>query len=99
MRKLTEAEIAAAVPSGWSRQGDALIATYQTGSFVKGAEFVAAIAVAAEGANHHPDITLTYPSIGILLTTHEAGGITQLDVDLASRVGELAAQRGFGPIQ
>ena len=99
MCKLTEAEIAAAVPPGWSRQGDALVATFETGSFANGAEFVAAIAVAADDANHHPDITLTYPCIGILLTTHEAGGITRLDVDLAGRVGELAAERGFAPIQ
>lgn len=99
MPKLTDAEIAAAVPAGWSHQGDALIATFETGSFAKGADFVAAIAVAAESANHHPDITLTYPCIGILLTTHDAGGVTQRDVDLAGWIGQLAAQRGFGPIQ
>ena len=41
---------------------------------------------------HHPDILIRYSKVTLALTTHDAGGLTQLDIDLASRMSELAAR-------
>ncbi|GAB2970690.1 4a-hydroxytetrahydrobiopterin dehydratase [Nocardioides montaniterrae] len=92
---LTDEEIAAIAPEGWSVKGDALVATYATGSFVTGLRLVNALGEAAEAADHHPDLTLTYPTVSVLLTSHDAGGITLRDIDLARRTGALAAEQGI----
>ena len=54
--------------------------------------------------NHHPDVTLTYPWVGLRLWSHDAAGLTQRDIDLARRISEIAreqgvvvAQQGFQP--
>lgn len=73
-------------------------AEFRTGSFESGAALVAAIAEAAEAANHHPDLDLRYPGrVRILLTTHSAGGLTALDVELARTISALAARAGASP--
>lgn len=62
----------------------------RTGSFSKGLEFVTQVGEFAEQANHHPDVELTYPQVTLSLTTHDAGGLTRADVDLARRISEVA---------
>lgn len=71
-----------------------LHARFKTGSFVKGLELVTRITEAAEAANHHPDITLTYPQVDVDLHSHDAGGVTSRDVDLARRISAVAAELG-----
>ncbi|HWU23875.1 MAG TPA: 4a-hydroxytetrahydrobiopterin dehydratase, partial [Nocardioides sp.] len=88
---LTEDQIAAAGLEGWRDEDKALVASYSTGDFATGLRMVNAVGEAAEAADHHPDLTLTYPSVRVLLTSHDVGGITQRDLDLAARVGEIAA--------
>ena len=58
---------------------------YTFKSFLPGIEFVNKIAQAAESAGHHPDITINYNVVGISLSTHSEGGVTQKDFDLASQ--------------
>jgi 4a-hydroxytetrahydrobiopterin dehydratase len=72
----------------------ALEARFRTGDFATGLTLVERIAEAAEAANHHPDITLTYPTVHVLLTSHDAGGKTQRDVDLARQISGFAAGLG-----
>lgn len=91
---LTDDEIAQAGLEGWHAVAGVLVATYETGSFAKGLDLVNAVGTAAEEADHHPDITLTYPRVTILFTSHDSGGITQRDIDLARRTTGFATDAG-----
>jgi 4a-hydroxytetrahydrobiopterin dehydratase len=71
-----------------------LMARFETGDFVTGLAFVNRIAEAAEAANHHPDLELTYPAVTIGLASHDVGGITSRDVDLARVISDFAAEAG-----
>jgi 4a-hydroxytetrahydrobiopterin dehydratase len=64
-------------------------------SFGAAAEFIAAVGAAADAAVHHPDLTLRYPGkVRVVLRTHEVDAVTDLDVDLARTISQLAAERG-----
>ena len=76
---------------GWSRRGDALVKTFAFERFADGIRFVDTVAVAADETDHHPDIDIRYTKVTIALSTHSAGGITQLDLDLAQRVERAAS--------
>ena len=78
----------------WRSMYGALEARFRTGDFATGLRLVERIGEAAEAANHHPDITLTYPAVHVLLTSHDAGGKTQRDVDLARQISGFAADLG-----
>ncbi len=58
--------------------------------FVRAFGFMAAVALVAEGMNHHPDWSNVYKTVRVHLTTHESGGITRLDFDLAERMESLS---------
>lgn len=74
---------------GWSYQGKELHKRFTFKSFLPGIEFVNKIAHAAESAGHHPDITINYNVVGISLSTHSEGGVTQKDFDLASKIDQV----------
>jgi 4a-hydroxytetrahydrobiopterin dehydratase len=74
---------------GWSYQGKELHKKYTFKSFMPGIDFVNKIAQAAESAGHHPDITINYNVVGIGLSTHSEGGVTQKDLDLAGKIDEI----------
>jgi 4a-hydroxytetrahydrobiopterin dehydratase len=78
--------------TGWSRRGDAITKTFQFRNFLTGIDFVSAIAKAAEAADHHPDIDIRYTKITCTLSTHSAGGITQMDLDMARKI-DLAQEK------
>ena len=71
-----------------------LHARFRTGSFVKGLELVTRITEAAEEADHHPDVVLTYPQVDVDLTSHDVHGVTSRDIALARRISEIAAELG-----
>lgn|GEM_PF-171767 len=77
---------------GWARKGDVLSKTFQFETFPDGIAFVTRVAEAAEAAQHHPDIDIRYTKITCMLTTHDAGGITQKDLNMANEI-EFAATR------
>ena len=68
---------------------------FATGSFVNGLELVTRVTAAAEEANHHPDVTLTYPHVDIDLYSHDVDGVTSRDIDLARRISAIAAELGI----
>ncbi|HXN75348.1 MAG TPA: 4a-hydroxytetrahydrobiopterin dehydratase [Gemmatimonadaceae bacterium] len=72
--------------TGWSRRGDAITKTFQFRNFLTGIDFVSAIAKAAEAADHHPDIDIRYTKVTCTLSTHSAGGVTQMDLDMARKI-------------
>jgi 4a-hydroxytetrahydrobiopterin dehydratase len=71
---------------GWSRKGDVLTRTYAFRNFLQSIEFVNRVATLAESANHHPDIDIRYSKVTLTLSTHDAGGITSNDVNLARAI-------------
>ena len=75
---------------GWSRRGGALQKTFTFPTFKAAIAFVNRVAEAAEAMDHHPDLDIRYTKVATALSTHSAGGITQLDLDLARRMEALA---------
>ena len=74
----------------WSIQNGKLHRQYQFPSFVEAFGFMSSLALVAESMGHHPEWFNVYNRVTIDLTTHDAGGITQKDVDLAKKANELA---------
>lgn len=72
-----------------------LQASFRTGSMATGLDFVARIGAAADEAHHHPDLTVTYPRVHVLLTTHDAHGLTTRDIALARTISAIAAELGI----
>jgi 4a-hydroxytetrahydrobiopterin dehydratase len=82
----------------WRFLFEAIHADFRAGSFPAAASLVAALAEAAEGAQHHPDIDVRYPDhVRVVLSTHATGGVTTLDVELAREISTLAARAGATP--
>jgi 4a-hydroxytetrahydrobiopterin dehydratase len=89
-RKLDDAALANRLRalSGWTRQGDALRRVFERPSFADAITFVTRVAALAEGLDHHPDILIEYRRVTLTLTTHDAGGLTELDLELAARIDQ-----------
>jgi 4a-hydroxytetrahydrobiopterin dehydratase len=89
---LSAAELESALGQlpGWSLQSGKLHREYKFRSFVEAFGFMSSVALVAEALGHHPEWFNVYNRVTIDLTTHDAGGITHLDVDLARRANELA---------
>ena len=75
---------------GWSRRGAALTKTYKFATFKSGIDFVNRAAAVADRMDHHPDIDIRYTKIICTLSTHDAGGITQKDLNLAAELDQVA---------
>ena len=86
--KLTEAEIAAALPNvpGWLRNGGGIERQYKFADFTQAFGFMARVALLAEKADHHPEWSNVYNKVDIRLTTHDAGGISARDFALARAI-------------
>jgi 4a-hydroxytetrahydrobiopterin dehydratase len=95
--RITSAEVAELGLDDWRILFHALHARYRTGDFATGLRLVDAIAAAAEEADHHPDLDLRYGWVGVRLSSHDVGGVTDRDVRLARRITELAAAEGARP--
>ncbi len=95
MEQLTNKQILDARLEDWRQLAVALHARFRTGDFVTGLQFVTAVTEAAEAADHHPDVTLTYPYVDLKLVSHDVSGVTQRDIDLARRISEIARERGI----
>lgn len=90
--KLSDLEIRRALTNlpGWIRKGEALHKTYSFARFADGIRFVQQIAELADSMNHHPDIDIRYTNVAFSLSSHDAGGVTQRDLDLAQAIEEAA---------
>ena len=74
---------------GWSLDGKEIRREFQFEDFNEAMRFVNHVADLAEGAVHHPDITVNYNKVKLSLTTHDAGGLTERDFSLAKQVDHL----------
>lgn len=91
-RRLTQPEVAAAGLDDWRHVRTQLVARFATGDFASGLALVDRVGAAAEAADHHPDVLLTYGAVTVRLSSHDVGGLTSRDVDLARAVSDRAAE-------
>jgi 4a-hydroxytetrahydrobiopterin dehydratase len=77
---------------GWTGSSSALKRSIEFADFGTAVEFVNRLAPACEELDHHPDLALRWRWVEIELSTHSAGGVTALDLQLAGQVDEIAAQ-------
>ncbi len=76
----------------WRRVGDSLEKTVKLRTFRDAIAFVGRVADIAEEIDHHPDIDIRWRTVVLRVFTHSAAGLTQMDVDFARRVDDLAAE-------
>ncbi len=91
---LTEAEIAASLATipEWRRDGDELVRTVHSVSFREAIALVGRVADAAEAADHHPDIEISWRRVTFHLTTKASHGLTAKDVAMAATIDRLAPE-------
>ncbi len=78
----------------WKLEKSKLQTSFQFKNFVEAFGFMTQVALYAEKMNHHPEWSNVYKTVSINLTTHDAGGITDLDIQLAEKISELRSLYG-----
>lgn len=88
---LTEAEIEARLKEvpGWSRQGKSITRTWKFRDFREALRFINQVGELAESMDHHPEIYNSWATVTLTLTTHDKGGLTNLDFELAKKIDAL----------
>lgn len=86
---LSANEIENRLPTGWTPDGDEIARTYEFDDYLEGVAFASEVGELAEEAFHHPEIRIRYGEVEVRFTSHEAGGVTEDDVDLADRCNDL----------
>jgi 4a-hydroxytetrahydrobiopterin dehydratase len=94
MEKLSTEKIktALALVPDWKKKGLTIARTYQFKDFPAAIKFVNVVAKLAERAWHHPDIDIRWNQVTLTLTTHDAGGLTEKDFDLAQKFDRRSAR-------
>jgi 4a-hydroxytetrahydrobiopterin dehydratase len=79
------------IPDGWTKSADgsALEKSFRFADFSEAFAFLTRVAMHAEKVNHHPEFTSVWNRVDFRLTTHDAGGVTERDVELARTIGKL----------
>ncbi len=78
------------VPAGWERVGEKIHRTFTFGSFVEAFGFMTSAALLAEKMDHHPNWSNVYATVDVTLWSHDVGGITDRDIELANAMNRLA---------
>lgn len=92
MKKLAQKEIQKHLDeklSSWKLEKDQIIREFKFKDFIEAFGFMTKVALLAQQANHHPEWSNVYNNLKICLTTHDAGGITEKDIDLALEIEKL----------
>jgi 4a-hydroxytetrahydrobiopterin dehydratase len=91
-KRLADAEVEQWLQSrtGWDRHGDEIRKQFERASFADAIAFVVRIGFLAEAADHHPDLDIRWRNVVVALTTHDAGGLTGLDLELAASIDAVA---------
>ena len=84
------------IPAGWTPDADgkAMLRSYRFADFATAFAFLTKVAAHAEAVDHHPEFTSVWNRVDFRLTTHDQGGVTTRDVDLAKVIDDLAGQAG-----
>ncbi|MEV6846217.1 VOC family protein [Actinoplanes sp. NPDC051411] len=97
MTKPPYPQVAERLPPGWVLLLDRIATRIPTGDFATGLALVDQIGAAAEAAGHHPDLDLRYTAVGVRLSSHDEGGVTERDLALARTISDLAVAAGLTP--
>ena len=91
-RRLTADEIAEGLTSlpHWASDGNQLARTFSFDTYLEGVSFTCAVAYLAEKLNHHPDLTVGYRKVTVKISTHDVGGLSPFDFELARRIDSLS---------
>jgi 4a-hydroxytetrahydrobiopterin dehydratase len=87
--KMTASEIGTALKNvaGWQADGESAIAkAFKFGDHIEAMGFVNRVALAAEKMDHHPELTIVYNNVSIRLNTHDVGGVSAKDFELAAAI-------------
>jgi 4a-hydroxytetrahydrobiopterin dehydratase len=76
--------------SGWERHGDEIRKPFERASFADAIAFVVRIGFLAEAAGHHPDLDIRWRTVFVALSTHDSGGLTGRDLELAASIDTVA---------
>ena len=87
-QKLTDTQIEKRIAelTGWSVEENSIKKSFLLDDHIVAMGFVNRIAMVAEAMNHHPEIQMVYNKVVIILSTHDAGGVTELDLELAQKI-------------
>lgn len=75
---------------GWDLEGEALVKQFERGDFSGSVAFAGAIEPVANELNHHPDLSISWSTVTVMITTHSEGGLTAADFELAAKIDALA---------
>jgi len=86
--KLTghQIEVVLSTLDGWKQEGGQILKEYQFSDFIAASMFVTGVNLEAEKANHHPELLHRYQKVKIQLSTHDVGGISELDLRMAKKL-------------
>jgi 4a-hydroxytetrahydrobiopterin dehydratase len=73
----------------WEVEKNSITRAFEFEEFMDGIDFVNNVGEIAEEAQHHPDISIKHTKVSLKLTTHDVGGVTDLDIELAQRIDNL----------
>ena len=94
-KRLSQPQIRRSLPAGWRiKRGLIEIGPMDFSTFPIAIRFVVRLASIAEGENHHPEIMISWKRVTLQLTTHDAGGVTRLDISMARLINSLL--KSFG---
>jgi len=79
---------------GWERMGDEIVRTFDCGDFPSAVAFVVRVGFLAEAKDHHPDLDVRWKRVKVALTTHDLGGLSDWDFELAAQIDAVAPPAG-----
>jgi 4a-hydroxytetrahydrobiopterin dehydratase len=82
-------DLNADLESSWAIEEKMLVKSFEFEDFVRAFSFMTGVAMEAEAMNHHPEWSNVWNQVDVALTTHEAGGISELDFELAAKIEAL----------
>lgn len=94
MPRLSEEEIEERLAKmrDWEREGNYIKRTYEFPSFMKAIEFINRVAELAEEADHHPNLENVWRTVILKFTTHDEGGLTKRDFNMASKINAIGIE-------
>lgn len=95
MPVLSEQEVQKALQAlpSWNKGGSVIKRQFEFLDFKQTMAFVNQVAEAAERANHHPDISISYNKVSMALTSHDSGGVTHRDIRLAGEISRIFGEK------
>ena len=83
---LSDDEIETQLPDEWERDGGEIVRVYEFDDYLHGVNFAQMVGEIAEAQYHHPEIVIRYEEVEIRLTSHEEGGVTDKDIEMAELI-------------